>query len=441
MKSAFHVLTLAVAAFSVRAQAPATGSLPAVDEIVARHIQATGGRAAWEKVVTETRKGIALPDSANLPFESAAQAPGKWTFTVRMPNGRTLRHGFDGAQGRATPMEPDAALEESLIYDPFWVLRIRDQFPKLSLKGIERNGESEVYVIEATPSQGRTRILFFDVRQGLLTRAGKTMYGDYREAGGVKVPFLVRYGYQTFRFTEIRHGEPLDEAGFRMPAPPPAPATAEKAAAPQENLPGVDQILDKYLAAIGGSEPLSQVKTQVRKGVLKEDQQSVPVETVAKAPGKWLLTLETGGPSPDKEGYNGAAGWSESADVVKNMDAREQPELEDFLDYQLPLKLAALRGAMTVKLKDKLGQQEVYVIEAAPPQGRRRTLAFSAQTGLLVLADSVLFEDYRDVEGSFVPPLQDEVVKDPAVRRRHAPADHALQHRQRARILHPGEVL
>ena len=49
---------------------------------------------------------------------------------------------------------------------PFWVLRMKDHFPKLSLKGIEKNGDSEVYVIEATPAEGRTRILFFDVAPG-----------------------------------------------------------------------------------------------------------------------------------------------------------------------------------------------------------------------------------------------------------------------------------
>ena len=410
MKPALPGFLLVAAASSLPAQPPAGARLPTVDEIVARHVQATGGRAAWEKLATETRKGIALPGSANLPLESAAQAPGKWTFTIRMSNNRTLRHGFDGTQGwedrgRAVRMERDAALDETLIYDPFWVLRVRDYFPVLSLKGLEKNGDSEVYVLEATPAEGRTRILFFDARQGLLTRAGKTMYADYRNAGGVKVPFLVRYGFQTFRFTEIRHGEPVDEARFRMPAPlsePPTPPTAGPAKV-QENLPGVDQILDKYLAAIGGSHALSRVKTQVRKGVLNEGEESVPVETVAKAPGKWLLMLHTGGPRPDREGFNGAAAWSESADVIKNMNPQEQPELETFLDFQLPLKLAGMRAAMTVKGKEKLGQQEVYLVEASTTQGGRRILAFDAQTGLLALADSVLFENYRDVDGLKLP--------------------------------------
>ncbi len=383
------------------------GTLPTVDEIVARHLEATGGRTAWENVATETRKGVALPESANLPLEVVSRAPGKWIFTIRLPNGRTLKHGFDGIQGwedrgRVTAIEPDAILDETLIYDPFWVLRIRDYFPILTLRGMERNGADNIYVIEAKPVTGRARILFFDARRGFLTRAGKTMYADYRDCGGVKVPFLVRYGFQTFRFSEVRHGDAVDDAVFRMPKPP-TPSAAPAAAKVQENLPSADQILERYLAAIGGREAFSRYKTQVRKGVLKEDDQSVPIETLAKAPGKWLLTLEAGGTSPDKEGCNGLSGWSESGDVVKNMDPRELPELETFLDFQLPLKIASLRAVMTVRLKDRLGDHEVYVVEAARSQGGPRTLAFDVQTGLLLLADSVLFEDYREMDGARIP--------------------------------------
>ncbi len=410
MKWIFPGLILAVAAIPVPVWPQAGPALPTVDEIVAKHVQATGGRAAWEKLAAQTRKGVALPDSANLPLESASQAPNRWTFTIRMANGRTLKHGFDGAQGwedrgRPVRMDRDSALEETLIYDAYWVLRIQDHFPKLSLKGIEKNGDSEVYVIEATPAEGRTRILFFDVAQGLLTRAGKTMYADYRDAGGVKVPFLVRYGFQTFRFTEIRHDEPVDQARFRMPDPPAAAPSAPttSAATDQAALPSADQVLDKYLAAIGGSQALSRFKTQLRKGVLKEDAESVRVETLAKAPGKWLLSLHTGGASPDREGFNGAAGWSESADVIKDMNPRDQPEMALFLDFQLPLKIGGMRSVMTVKRKEKLGQQEVYVVEAAPVQGGPRVLAFDAQTGLLALADSVFFEDYREIDGLKLP--------------------------------------
>ena len=86
-----------------------------------------------------------------------------------------------------------------------------------------------------------------------------------------------------------------------------------------------------------------------------------------------------------------------------------------FLDFQLPLKLAGMRSVMTVKGKEKLGQQEVYVVEAAPAQGGPRILAFDAQTGLLALADSVFFEDYREIDGAQAP-LQGQASRRPDCR-------------------------
>jgi hypothetical protein len=84
MKFSLPFLTLAVAAIPLSAQ-PRGGALPTVDQIVARHLEATGGRTVWEGLATETRKGVALPESANLPLETASRAPGKWMFMVRMP--------------------------------------------------------------------------------------------------------------------------------------------------------------------------------------------------------------------------------------------------------------------------------------------------------------------------------------------------------------------
>ncbi len=93
------LLGLILSGVSAAAQGGAAGPLPTVDQIVSRHIQATGGQAAWDRITTQTRKGIALPDAANLPLETYARMPNQWMFTLRLPNGRTMRHAFDGKEG------------------------------------------------------------------------------------------------------------------------------------------------------------------------------------------------------------------------------------------------------------------------------------------------------------------------------------------------------
>ena len=110
MKWIFPGLILSVAAISVPAQPQQFPRSPLSTRLSRSTSRRLAGRAAWEKLAAQTRKGVALPDSANLPLESASQAPNQWTFTIRMANGRTLKHGFDGTQGwedRGRPVRMD----------------------------------------------------------------------------------------------------------------------------------------------------------------------------------------------------------------------------------------------------------------------------------------------------------------------------------------------
>ena len=66
-------------------------------------------------------------------------------------------------------------------------------------------GDSEVYVIDATPFSGSHEKLFFAVRTGRLVRRYlesetvlgmfplQTDYEDYRDVDGIKQPFLIRW--------------------------------------------------------------------------------------------------------------------------------------------------------------------------------------------------------------------------------------------------------
>ncbi len=379
-------------------------SRPTVEAIVARHVQAIGGEAAWARVATQTKQGIALAGVADLALETYSKAPDKWMFAITLPNKRILKHAASGTDGwedggAPRPMEHQAAGEEGLIYNPFWTLKLKEYFPGLTLKGREKNGEHEVYVVEATPPQGRPKILFFDVETGLLTRAGKVMFDDYREVDGLRVPFLVRYGWQTFKFSAIQHGVSLDDTRFRMP-PVPVKPPEEK---PTEPLPAVGEIMDRYIQALGGEPALSRWKTQARRGTLREDEVTVPVQTLAKGPDKWLLVVDTGAGGSDKQGYDGRKAWFETTDVIKDMDLNQQIEQAGFLDFELPLKLNQLRANMTAVRTEKRADRDLNVVDVAPASGRHQRLWFDPETGLLAQIGGVLLEDYTLVDGVRIP--------------------------------------
>jgi len=87
--------------------------------------------------------------------------------------------------------------------------------------------------------EGKTPLrLYFDEQSGLLVRLvryGETPlgrlptqidYADYREAGGVRIPFRWTLARPSGRFTiqlsEVKQNVPVDDAKFARPPAPPA---------------------------------------------------------------------------------------------------------------------------------------------------------------------------------------------------------------------------
>jgi len=375
------------------AQVSGGSPLPTAGELLARHIRETGGNARWAATRTQTRKGVALPDLGSLPLETFAKAPAQWGFQLTLRDGGVLTHGFDGKQGweqLGPPLKMTAAqtLEETIVYNPFWVLRFNDYFPKASVQAVQRNGKREVYVVEAFTAAGGVRTVNFDAKNGFLTRVGKVVFDDYREVNGVKVPFLVRVGWRTLKFTEIRHHTPVDNARFAVPA--------GLEAGP---LPAVDEILEKYLDAVGGAAAVGRIRSEVRKGTLKHGNDIFQVETYASVPGRWLFVANLGSERIERQGCNGTTAWKQSSGIVKPMDSDDRDELSSFLDPQTPLKLKESGGTMKAVRKEVRGARGLYVLEAELPGGGSRQLAFDAQSGLLAQIGSVVLEDYRQVDG------------------------------------------
>ena len=105
----------------------------------------------------------------------------------------------------------------------------------MTVTGKEKIGEREAYVIEMKSADAsRTEKLFFDTETGLLVRWDmvrkvpnrghvfvKVHLDDYREVDGLKVPFKIRFAFESFDFTmkldELKHNVSIDDAMFRKP--------------------------------------------------------------------------------------------------------------------------------------------------------------------------------------------------------------------------------
>src|SRR6186713_838080 len=82
---------------------------------------------------------------------------------------------------------------------------------------------------------------------------------------------------------------------------------------PAGALPTIDQVLDKYIAGIGGRAAMEKITSKVAKGTMEipEANMTGTMMMSMKAPDKSLVVLELGGMGTAREGTDGTVAWSE----------------------------------------------------------------------------------------------------------------------------------
>jgi Photosynthetic reaction centre cytochrome C subunit len=237
-------------AFPVLPQTPPEGgaggaipvvTLPPVEQILDKYVEAAGGRAAIEKLKTRHMKGIQVSwDNKVFPLEIYQIAPDKSLTLTTLPRGIGAQ-GFNGTVGwvknpRGQRELSGAELDEIKRGAEFYeTLRLKDLYPNMKVVGKEKIGGREAFVVESVLNPNRTDRLFFDTQTGLLVRTLKltqTLIGripeqidfeDYREVDGVKMPFSIKLSFVdpwigwTRKFTEIKHNVTVDAKLFDMP--------------------------------------------------------------------------------------------------------------------------------------------------------------------------------------------------------------------------------
>ncbi|HKR01155.1 MAG TPA: c-type cytochrome [Pyrinomonadaceae bacterium] len=183
-----------------------------------------------------------------------------------------------------------------------------------------------------------------------------------------------------------------------------------------EALPPANQILTKYVEAVGGRGAVAKLKTFIMKGTREATQGRVwPLEIYIKQHDKFLFRVTVPQQGVISQAFNGAAGWLENSQERRAMTVSELSRLKQTAELYEVIKIKEPFPAAVVTGKEKIGEREAYVIESTSAAGVKEKLYFDVQTGLLLrkltLADTVLvpipeqidFEDYREVDGVKLP--------------------------------------
>lgn len=212
---------------------------------------------------------------------------------------------------------------------------------------------------------------------------------------------------------------PLAVSGHE-PAPGARPAPATANAAPGANaappaLPTVQQVFDKYVAAVGKPEAVSKFQTQVVRGTVAASQgRTQNFEVTMKGTDNVLLVVENPQGGPVRRALKGATGWVVSPRGARALNPNELAEARRNADL---LGLVKFKPAQTMRVagRRKVGERDAVVVVDRPSESVQRRYFFDAETGLLLrivtLTDAILnqipeqvdFEDYRDVDGVKLP--------------------------------------
>jgi len=238
--------------------APAGLATPSrtVDQILGDYIEATGGRAAYEShksvesKATMVFKGMGLSGT----IERVATSANKAYTTTTLPGMGTPREGSNGTV--AWSQDPinglrilDGAEAEQALLEDAWNadLRLKELYARVAL-AVPSDDTKGMECIDLAPKMGPTQTRCFDPETHLMvlqkglraTPQGNTPFSstskDWREVGGVKMPYLIVTQVGTSisvetRFTEVSFDKSYDDEMFEVPtaAAPPAPGDAKPA--------------------------------------------------------------------------------------------------------------------------------------------------------------------------------------------------------------------
>jgi outer membrane lipoprotein-sorting protein len=184
--------------------------------------------------------------------------------------------------------------------------------------------------------------------------------------------------------------------------------------------PPPDELLDKYIEALGGAKRLGAINSLVAKGTYEgyEDSEKRPIELFARAPNQRTLIVHT----PDGDNtttFNGTAAWTAAPISQRPVQVLtlaghelEGAQLDAVLTFPGRVKQALTDWRVGVA---ELDDSEVYVVQGYTAGKAPVKLYFDMESGLLVrqvrYADSrigrqptqVDYSEYREVSGVKIP--------------------------------------
>ena len=221
--------------------APSYG-MPQIEQIFVKYADVLGGASAIGKLSTRIEKGNINLSGRQFPVDIFSKAPGKRATVIHLPNGDNIT-AYDGISGwTSAPDRPAHDISSSEVTsaqaetDLQLPIHVKQLFSELRAGKPDKIDDRDVYVVSGLNAGQLAVKFYFDEHTGLLLRMlryaesplGRNPtqidYADYREQGGVKVPFQRTIARPNSRFIiqieEVHDNVNVDDGRFARPAAP-----------------------------------------------------------------------------------------------------------------------------------------------------------------------------------------------------------------------------
>jgi photosynthetic reaction center cytochrome c subunit len=128
------------------------------------------------------------------------------------------------------------------------------------------------------------------------------------------------------------------------------------------NTPSAEQIIEKYVDALGGAAALAKLSTRQVKGTINVSGRNLPIEILSRKGGKQLTVIHL--PNGDSvTAYDGMSGWIAAPNrPVRDIPSVEVASAQPEVDLQLPLDMKRLFSEIKPLAPETIGNRETYVV-------------------------------------------------------------------------------
>jgi photosynthetic reaction center cytochrome c subunit len=180
------------------------------------------------------------------------------------------------------------------------------------------------------------------------------------------------------------------------------------------NQPKAADVLDKYLAAVGGADALKKIHSRVQKGNLQAMGNTYPIEVYSVTPDK-RISISHPPNAESVTAYNGEVGWLTLRGAIHRMNAADTAAPKLDAELYFPARVREMYSKFEVRPGEPVAGHATVLVTAGGEGNPPLELYFDAQSGLLLRMvryvetplgrnpTQIDYAEYRVVDGVKIP--------------------------------------